>query len=156
MTDTAAKPPAAEAEEPKSIGRTATEYMIPMSEAAKDDWRGKEAAFEKHAQQVASGLYPTLAPQIAQGVPTKTLVEPYVQVAKTVLGKETEPNFMDPKWSPALEGGTDPETGRPTLMPLTAWRQHLMEDPQHGYDLTPDAHSKALAFAQGLRQEFTG
>ena len=145
-----------EAEEVKSVGRTATDYMIPMSNSAKEDWKGKEAAFVAHAQQVASGLYPTLAPQIAQGVTTKTLVDPYVQVAKSVLGKDTEPDFTDPKWSPALEGGTDPVTQRPTLMPLSQWRQHLMTDPQHGYDTTPDAHAKALEFVNGFRQQMTG
>jgi hypothetical protein len=143
-------------EDVKSVGRTANDYMIPMSDSAKADWRGKEAAFVAHAQQVAGGLYPTLAPQIAQGITTKTLVDPYVQVAKSLLGKDTEPDFTDPKWSPALEGGTDPVTQRPTLMPLSQWRQYLMEDPQHGYDMTPDAHAKALEFVNGLRQQFTG
>ena len=159
MTDTAPKPDAkpaeTPAEEPKSIGRTATDYMIPMSDSAKDDWQGKEAAFQLHAIEVAKGLYPTLAPQLDAGVTTKTLVDPYVQVAKSILGEQTEPDFTDPKWSPALDGGMDPATKRPTLMTLTAWRQHLMDDPQHGYDQTPDAHAKALGFVNDLRQHFS-
>ena len=161
MTDTAPKPAADKpeaqpAEDAKSVGRTANDFMIPLSSSANKDWQGKEEAFHQHAVEVAKGLYPTLAPQLDAGVTTKTLVDPYVQVAKSVLGPDTEPDFSQPKWAKALEGGQDPKTGRPTLMPLTAWRDYLQNDPSHGYDKTPQANERAQGFAQALHQSFQG
>lgn len=146
--------PSGDRAEHESIERTATNYMIPLAPGAKEQWRDNEAGFEQHAKDVASGLYPTMAPQIQAGVHMRTLMDPYVQVAKQVLGPETEPDFHAPAWARALEGGLDPKTGRASPMPLTAWRTYLMTNPTFGYDRSPEALQRADEFIQALHASF--
>lgn len=130
--------------------------MIPMSRSAEDEWRDDREGFVKHAQQVAAGLYPTLAPQIAAGHTVKTLLDPYVQVAKSVLGGDVEPDWQDPKWMKVLEGGVDPATNRPTIMPLSTFRQYLHTEPAFNFHNSPAAHERADGFAKALTDSFTG
>ena len=143
-------------EDKRSVEQIAADYLIPISDSAKAEWEQHPAEFLAHAIEVAKGLYPTLAPQIAAGVSTKTLVDPYVQLAKQVLGPETEPDFGVSPWTKALEGGVDPKTQRPTLMPLSQWRNTLMSDPAFGYDKSGAAIAKAQQFGQQLHAAFGG
>ena len=163
MADTAQPAPApvpakpeAEAEEPKSVEQTAEEYVIPLSPEAADKWQGKEEAFTEYAKQMASGLYPALAPQIAQGITVKTLLEPYVQIAKSVLGPDTEPDWNDPRWGRVLDGGTDPKSGRPTLMSPSEFKSYLTHEPSFGFDQSTAANTRAQGFAQALNSSFSG
>jgi hypothetical protein len=142
--------------EAPSVNKTANDYMVPMTESARENWKGKEEAFVKHAQEVASGLYPTLAPQIAQGVTTKTLIEPYEHLAKQTLGEDVEPNWADPKWSKILEGGIDKQTGRATLMPLSAARQYMQTEPGFGFENSTAALHQADQFSNALNEAFGG
>lgn len=160
MADAEKKPEDETSEEEKkpapAVAKTARDMMIPLSHSAEAEWRDDREGFAKHAQEVASGLYPTLAPQISAGHTVKTLLDPYVQVAKGVLGDDVEPNWTDPKWTKALEGGIDPATKRPTLMPLTAWKTYLQTEPAFGFDKSPVAHQRAEGFAAALHASFGG
>ena len=152
------KPTGTEAE----IRKIADDYVIPFSDEGISEWvkalKGKDvSAFRDYAEQVATGLYPTFAPQILMGIPTRILLDPYIQVAQQVLGPiMSEPNWSDPKWSKALQGGIDPKTNRPIPMQLDEWRKFLMTEPGHGWSTTPMAHERVNAFAQELNKQFGG
>jgi len=150
-------------EEPKhggaqgEIERVAKDYVIPISDEAMKEWaKAGPEEFKKYAEQVAMGLYPTFAPQIQQGIPTRVLLDPYIQVAQQVLGPVmSNPNWSDPKWSAALQGGIDPKTGRPIPMTLDEWRKHLMQSPGHGWEYSPQAHDRASQFNKIINDAFT-
>lgn len=151
-------------EKPKGIKgkikQIADDFVIPISEPAIDEWAkvlkdGNTDAFKKYAEQIAQGMYPTFAPQIAMGLPTRVLLDPYIRVAEQTLGGiPQEPNWSDPKWAAALQGGMDEKTGRPVPMTLDQWGKYIMQDPAHGWDKSPQAHSRADAFSKALNSAF--
>ena len=142
------------------IKKIADDYVIPMSAPAADEWaiflKGKDTKpFKDYATQVAMGLYPSFTLQLQLGLPTAVLLDPYVQIAQQVLGPiMSQPNWNDPKWAQALQGGIDPKTNRPVPMPLDQWKQTLMSDPKHGWDKTPEAHDRANEFVDQMKKEF--
>lgn len=138
-------------------------YHVPMSNEAikgivgdgKEVPPAKVQAFEDYLKKTASGLYPTLAPQIQAGMPTAYLLDPYRQVAKQVLGDQFEPNFQtDPKMRAALQGATDPQTGRAVPMSLDQWQQHLKSDPTFGYLDTPKGQQEKADVLRQISQAF--
>lgn len=146
----------------EELQKIINDYVVPMSFEALDQWSsnlgGKDSQpFKDYVVQVASGMYPTLAPQLKMGIPTRALLDPYIQVASEVLGPQmSDPNWSDPKWAAALQGGLDPKTGHPTPMPLDQWRKFLTQDPSHGWDKTEQAHSIADEFSSALHGAFGG
>ena len=166
MSMTASGIPVAPEEKGKGIKgeikQIADNYVIPMSDAAIEEWvkilKDKDTEpFKKYVEQIAMGMYPTLAPQIQMGIPTRILLDPYIRTAEQILGPiAEEPNWSDPKWSAALQGSQDPKTGRPTLMPLDQWRKFVMQEPGHGFDASPMANDRAQAFSQMLHGHFNG
>lgn len=148
------KPLAEETQAPaKTMGlsdmkQLAHDYAVPMSEGtlkqiAEDMTPTKARAFEDYLKTTASGLYPTLAPQIQAGIKTAYLLDPYRQVSKQMLGEDFEPNFTsDPKSSAALNGGRDPKTGRPAPMSLDEWKGHIRSHAGFGWDKTPAANEE--------------
>jgi len=139
------------------IEKIADDYVIPLSEDALKEWAKtkNEKGFKAYAEQVACGLYPTFAPQIQMGLPTRVLLDPYVQVAQQVLGEMMdEPNWSDPKWNAALQGGTDPKTGRPVPMTLDQWKKFLMSHLGHGFHKTKAANDHMNNFVKDLNQAF--
>jgi hypothetical protein len=152
--------------EPKGIKaeikNTADDYVIPMSDAAIEQWSkaldGKDVGpFKEYAQQIAVGLYPTLAPQIQMGLPTRVLLDPYIQVASQILGPVmTEPDWTDPKWGAALQGGQDLKTGRPVPMTLDQWGKYLRSDPAHNYADSPQGQDRMQNFLQTMNDAFNG
>jgi len=139
-----AEPSSLEGEEQKSPKDIADDYMIPMSDGALKEWESKEG-FTEYAAMVAQGLYPPLAKQISAGLTTKILLDPYVQIAKKTIGEDAEPNWDDPMWQKALDGG-DSKGGRPTLMSLKDWEMYLKTTPGSGYENTDQAKQQAQAF----------
>ena len=139
------------------IEKIADDYVIPLSDEAMGEWAKakNEEGFKAYAEQVASGLYPTFAPQIQMGLPTRVLLDPYIQVAQQTLGEMMdEPNWSDPKWNQALQGGTDPKTGRPVPMQLDEWRKFLMSHLGHGFHKTQAANDHINNFVKDLHREF--
>jgi hypothetical protein len=145
-----AEPSSMEGTEQKSPKAIAEDYMIPMSDAALHEWKGKEG-FTEYAAQMASGLFPTLATQLAMGITTKALLDPYIQIAMQTVGDNIKPNWNDPKWAKALSGGTDPKTGHPTVMPLADWVTYLKTSPDMGYENHPDSHSAVDSALQQMQ-----
>ena len=145
----------------KKTKQIVKDYMVPMSEGSlkKATENMNEAsfkAFEEYIKKTAEGLYPTMAKQIAAGIPTSHLMEPYRQVGKQVLGEGFEPDFVgDPKSSAALTGAMDPETMRPAPMSLDQWKGHLQSHPGFGWDHTPAAHEAARQISQHLNEGFS-
>jgi hypothetical protein len=142
------------------IKQIANDYVIPMSDSAIDQWakaiKGKDTKpFKDYAMQIAIGMYPTFAPQIQSGIPTRVLLDPYIRIAEQVLGPITEePNWTDPKWSAALQGGTDAKTGRPIPMTLDQWSQYIRQEPGHGWEYSPEAQHRARTFSDALHSSF--
>lgn len=142
----------------KDIQEMATLYHVPLSDetikaVADGGDQTKITAFENYLKTSAEGLYPTLAAQIKAGIPTAYLLDPYRQVAKSVLGDQFEPDFVgNPRDAQALQGGSDPKTGRPTPMSLSQWKQTVMTDPRFGYDQTPHAIAAAQYAMSQLHQ----
>lgn len=139
------------------IEKIALDYVIPMSNMALEEWAKSSTPeeFKRYAEQVAVGMYPTFAPQIQSGIPTRILLDPYIQVAQQVLGPMAgTPNWSDPKWGAALQGNTDPKTGRPIPMSIDQWRSFLMQHPAHGWDKSPQAIDRARQFADILQKGF--
>ena len=137
-------------------------YHVPMSKGTLEQIAGdnvtpeKAKAFEEYIKTTAQGLYPTLAKQIASGIPTAYLLDPYRQVAKQKLGEDFEPNFQsDPKATRALTGGVDPQTGRPAPMSLDEWKQHIMNEPGFGYHNTTEAIDRVSKVMQEMNTHFS-
>ena len=146
----AAEPSVFEAEEQKAPKRIAEDYIVPMSDAALEEWKDKEG-FAEYCAQIASGLYPTLAPQLAQGLTTKALLSPYEQMAKKYLGPFSEIELDDPMWQKALSGGSDPKTGKPTVMPLGEFVHYIKAHAGSGYLDTTEGQLKVGNAVNQLR-----
>ena len=117
------------------------------------------AAAEQHFQQLAMGLYPTLAAQIGSGQDVATLIQPYNNITAQYTGKDpaalanagvdpTGPNYK------FLQGGTDAKTGAPTMMTMDAWKKTLMTDSTYGFQNTTGAHNMASQFTSALLNAF--
>lgn len=150
---------------PAQLAKQAKEFadmhLVPMSEgsmktvtAGMDET--KLQAFQEYIKTTAQGLYPTFAKQIAAGIPTAHLVEPYRQVGKQMLGEDFNPDFIaDPKSAMALTGGMDPNTERPAPMSLQQWKQHIINHDDFGYAYTPAAHQTANQIIEALNKGFS-
>ena len=134
--------------------QTAKNYLIPISAHALSQWKDDPKGFVDYAKQTAAGMFPTLATQLQAGHTTQTLVDPYVQVAKQVLGPTAEPDWTDPKWTKALDGGFDPITKRPAPMSLNQWISTLRSDPAHGFDQSSQAHDAVNGLINHLSKSF--
>lgn len=159
MTEAVTTEPAAEAQpeaRPATVDDLASmahDYHVPMARSTLEKMAPDGTvhpqhvlAYEEYLKKVATGLYPTLAPQIQSGLPTSFLLDPYRQVGKQVLGDGYEPDFQTNLHDrAALQGGTDP-SGHPAPMTLDQWSTHLKSDPAYGYMASPDGQNeKALA-----------
>jgi hypothetical protein len=150
-----------EAPKPGDMKKMAELYHVPMSdqtlaEISKNADANKVAAFENYLKTAAEGLYPTLAPQLRAGIPTAYLLDPYRQVAKSMLGDTFEPDFVgNPRDTQALTGGFDPKTQHPAPMSLDQWKQTIATDPRFGYDQTPHAISAAQYAMSNLHEAMT-
>jgi len=147
----------------QDFARMAELYHVPMSKGTLEQIAGEEItperakSFEEYIKTAAMGLYPTLAKQIASGIPTSYLLDPYRQIAKQKLGEDYEPNFQsDPKATAALTGGIDPQTNRPAPMSLEQWKQHLMNEPGFGYQYTPEAINRTTQIMQQMGAAIKG
>ena len=163
-TATKAKPAATPEEKLPTVAdlkKQAHDQHVPISDGTlesigKDMTPQKATAFEEYLKMTASGLYPTLSKQIMAGIKVGHLIDPYRQVFKQMVGDQHEPNFQtDPRFTAALQGGTDPETGHPAPMSLDQWRQHIQNEPTFGWQNTPQAHAQANNFINALHQGFT-
>ena len=154
------KKPAEKIDFAKEAKQLVQDYMVPMSagsiKKANENMDEKSfGAFQEYVKKTAEGLYPTMAKQIAAGIPTTHLMEPYRQVGKQVLGEQFEPNFVgDPKSSAALNGSMDPETLRPAPMSLDQWKNHLQTHPGFGWDQTPAAKESAQQVIEHIMNGF--
>jgi len=145
--------------EPVDFKKMAEMYHVPISDGTISNIAGdnptpeKAKSFEDYLKTSAQGLFPTLAPQIAAGIPTEHLLDPYRQIGKQMLGENFAPDFInDPKVSVALSGGAHPETGRPVPMSLDQWKQHIMTEPGFGWGYTQEAHDRVNMLLTNLER----
>jgi len=170
MTNTMDTSTATSAEAPKpaptlqDLQKISHDYHVPVSEETLNGVLASHAAsggdaaksFTDYVKTTAQGLYPTFAPQIAAGIPTAYLLDPYRQVGKQVLGEQFEPNFQgDPKMRVALEGSRDPQTGRPVPMTLNEWMMHLKSEPSFGWAQTPQGQEAMNTVRTKIHEAFT-
>lgn len=142
----------------QEMRQMASDYHVPMGDKEIGQWHESLSGrhtnndnaikeFKDYSSQMAQGLYPTLAPQIANGLSTETLLAPYRMVAHSVLGEGHDVNFHMPHFNRALTGNVDEKTGRAAPMGLDQWRQELMNNPAFGYNQTDHAqelHGKVV------------
>jgi hypothetical protein len=182
----------------QGIKKIADEYQIPLSDGTAGQWvtnaikgvdygdptqdatsfaqgtSATQASFLQYAQNQAISMYPQFTTQIKNGMNTKTLLEPYAEVAASVLGYGSVSgtgnsvsaaatgdaisslgiNWSQPKWSKALQGGRDPASGQAVPMSLDQWRANLITDPQYGWQHTDDAKNAAMAVSDHLLSVF--
>jgi hypothetical protein len=141
----------------------------PMDAAG--DSMGTSAAlanFRQYVQQQAMSQFPEFTNQIAQGIKTQTLVDPYAQLAASLLGygavsgqgQASIPqmqdataslgiNWNDPKWNRFLKGGAD---GRP--MSMDQARQIIITDPQYNWASTDMAANLAAHVGDSMMETF--
>ena len=142
------------------------DYMIPMSEESLAQWvhhlvmqkaspEEADKTFRPYAEKIAEGLYPAFAAQIKKGVPVTTLVTPYAEVAKGMVGDDAQPNFNEPHWNAALTGGRDAD-GRPSPMNMQEWKKHVSSHPSFDYASTDHAKAKFADAVNHIKQAFTG
>ena len=145
------------------LAKLADLYHVPMSHGTLKDMGDengnvspeKHAAFEDYLKTAAQGLYPTFAKQIAAGIPTGHLLDPYRQIAKMQLGDHVEPNFHDPMWEAALSGSRDKD-GKPQPMGLAEWKGHLRSNPEYGFQHTPQGQALMGKALNSMSQAFEG
>lgn len=160
MTDTPTpEAPAEKVMGSSELAQMAHNYQVPMSEetikqiAGDGADAGRVGAFENYLKTAAQGLYPSFAEQIANGIPTAYLLDPYRQVAKQMLGENFEPDFVnDAKSQAALMGSRDPKTGRPVPMSIGEWQDHIRNEPAFGWAYTPEAHARAEMMLGNLKK----
>lgn len=141
-----------------AIGNLVKQGLLTASDAtilqAKDIIVGEATQTLRHQ---AEGMYPTIATQIAAGMNTTDIVDPYNQIAGTYLGvdpKSIQTNDPSGKWGKFLDGGTDPKTGQKTMMTMDQWKKTIMSDPQYGFDKTEGAKNMAGNFTSALLNSF--
>lgn len=154
MSDVATQAPETQPEATiADLASMAHDYHVPMARSTLEKMAPDGVvhpqhvlAYEEYLKKVATGLYPTLAPQIQSGIPTSFLLDPYRQIGKQVLGEGYEPDFQTNLHDrAALQGGTDPN-GHPAPMTLDQWSTHLKSDPAYGYMASAQGQNeKALA-----------
>jgi len=141
----------------------ADDYQVPMGQDAIHNWVTAHSgskhqdvlkAFTDYVKPMAMGMYPTLAPQIQQGIPVRSLMEPYSLIAKNMLGEDAHIDWSQPHWNKALTGNVDPVTNRAAPMSMDQWRQQLMSDPVYGYGETEAAQNATHSFLDELNQAF--
>lgn len=178
--------------------KIANDYQIPISQLGLGQWvtnaikgvdyadpdesattystgsAAADAGFTAYVQGQAAAMYPQFATQIKQGITTNTLLDPYAQVAASVLGfgsvsgtgnsvsaaaqgdasASLNIDWSKPQWQKALQGGTNPDTGGPAPMSLDQWRSTLITDPSYGWAKTDDAKNMGAGIADHLLSVF--
>lgn len=159
-----------------NIQQAALQYQIPISptqigQMVKNALQGAtvesmyvaadsaQSAATEHFQTQAEGLYPSLAKQISEGQTVQNLVSPYDTITEqytgvpssTIMNQRTQGGVN--KYDAFLQGGTDPQTGTPTLQTMDQWKKTLMTDPQYGFQKTQGAQDMAEQLSSAVLNE---
>jgi hypothetical protein len=131
------------------------------------------AAYKQYVQGQAASMFPQFANQINTGITTKTLIDPYAQLAATLLGfgnvsgsgqasvsqaqdatAQLGINWQDPKWSKLIAPQANPETGKMEVPSLDQARTTIITDPVYGWQNTSMASNLGSHVADELLQTF--
>lgn len=144
-----------------TLQNLAKSYGVPISDHTMQAWlqnivqNGVDpTSYTEYLKEQSKSLYPTLAPQIDQGLTFQQAADPYAQTAAKTLN--LDPNSVDfsqPKWMKALTQ-VDPKTGNRTAMSLDQWQTTLMTDPTYGYGNTTQAKQDASSLALTIAKAF--
>lgn len=139
----------------------ATSYGVPLSDNTLGAWlqnivqNGVDPkSYTSYLQKQAESMYPTLAPELKNGLTFQQAVDPYRQTAAQLT--EMDPNkidFTQAKWQRALTQ-IDPKTGARTAMSLSDWQQTLKSDPIYGYANTQAGKQEQAGLATTIAQMF--
>lgn len=146
-----------------TLKATASQYMIPVSDSALQQWTQSALSgnknisdFTAYAAGIAKSLYAGnkwMVKQIDSGVTPATAADPWKQLAAQTL--EIAPDtidFMNPKWMKAINQiGAD---GTSAPMSLDDWQRALKNDKTYGYDHTDGAMGAAATLVNQIGQAF--
>ena len=136
-----------------------SEWLVPISDGALADWtksilEGNHSTddFTNYLQAQAKSLYPTLSKAIDSGTTVKQYLDPYGQLAAQtgVVSSPNAINWMDPKWSKALN--TTTPDGQRAPMSLSDWGMYLRGLPE--YQNTDQARASAASLGLKIAQTF--
>jgi hypothetical protein len=131
-----------------------------------------EAKAQQSFEEQAKGLYPALAPQIAEGSTVQQLTAPYLNVAEAITGVPASTMQTDitsgglSKWSAFLQGGNNTSgstqlgnsSGQaqagPQMQTLDQWKTTLMQNPIYGFSKTQGAQDMAEQMTSAILNEF--
>lgn len=141
-----------------TLKQRASDYLVPISDQTLGQWtqgvlKGtfKDTDFDSYLKSQALSLYPTLKTALDSGVTTKQFLNPYAQMVQQTLGQNPDDiNWMDPKWSKALN--TTTPDGQRAPMSLSDWGTYLRSTPD--YQTTDQAKQNASDLALHIAQTF--
>lgn len=127
---------------------------------AGDDWLEKNTysvlngtsdvrSHQETMRNWASNQYKAVADRIQGGETVDDILDPYRQVAASMLGSDKAAMRPDdPKWTAAISG--------PEVLTLDDWRVKVRTGKQYGWDTSVNAQGEAYRMAQSLRSIFQG
>lgn len=141
-----------------SLKQQAGDYLVPLSDQTVGKWTqqilsgaGTTQDFTQYLEQQAKSLYPTISAAIDKGITPKQYLDPYAQMLQSTLGISPDSvNWMDPKWSKALN--TTTTDGQRAPMSLSDWGTYLKSLPE--YQTTPGANQAVGDLGTQILQAF--
>lgn len=145
----------------QAIRKTASDYLVPLSDATMQQWgtnilEGRASAqdFTAYAQSEAKRNFAVWGNQIDAGMTVKQLADPYGQLAGQALG--IDPNSIDwsqSKWRSLIDQ-VDPKTNQHVPLSLSDAQSKIRTDPVYGYDTSAEGTQTAAKLATTLSQMF--
>jgi hypothetical protein len=144
-----------------ALNKLAGDFAVPMGQPAISKWIDNVVngtatydEFKQYLTDMSVGRYPWLTNQIKGGQTVRQLLDPYLQIASSVLGINPDMAQMsDPKWMAALEM-QDPKTGERRAMTLAEWQQYLRSQGSYGWGNGAQAHSQAADLVTAIGRAF--
>ena len=144
------------------ITAMADDYLLPMSDHAKDMWTKRITAgtatmetMKDHFSRQAMTRYqdPGIQEALKHGMTIREFADPYVQYAAQTLG--INPNDIDlskPKWTNSIDFVDQKGTKR--AMTMDEWQQKVKLDPIYGYDQSRNGIAEAANLVSSLKTQF--
>jgi len=128
------------------------QYLVRASESTMNDWaiqvvRGQRTIedFQDWYRTRAQRLYHGVADDIAAGMTTQEILDPYMRIAQDELGvSPANVDLFDPKWTAALTGKNG------TALTAEEWLAKIRIDSRYGWDKTVKAQNEAAELGNNV------
>lgn len=146
----------------QQIRSMAEDYGIRLSDKAVADYQTKvmsglldQETLQGDFAARAQTMFPSIADSIKRGHTVRQVLDPYLDSASQILGKDAAAmfNVSDPKWLRPIQD-RDPQGGKLSQMSMADWNAMVMKDTRYGYDQTTNARNDAFALSQALMSTF--